>query len=295
MGRDLLPPEVRVRLRGLRLRSRRTAGQSGIGAHASRSRGSGLEFAQYRAYEAGDEPRQIDWKLYARSDRLFVREAERESPLAVWIVIDASGSMAQADSARPGWSRLDAAKAMAACLAEIALREGDRFGWVTLGAGAVRPVAPGAGLRQRDRLRLELGALTADGTFPAADRLAPLWHRIGRNDLVVVLSDLFDDEAVVLLERLAAAGREVAAVQLLTVDERDFPFVGGHRFVDPETGAELPGDGAALRGSFVKRFAAARATLAARLATSGIRFADHVLDVAIDAPLQRLFGGESAR
>ncbi|MEQ9728907.1 DUF58 domain-containing protein, partial [Pseudomonas sp. WHRI 8822A] len=77
----LIPAALRSRLRGLQLHARNAQGQQGIGQHASRSRGAGLEFAQYRAYEPGDALRQIDWKLYARSDRFFVREAERESPL----------------------------------------------------------------------------------------------------------------------------------------------------------------------------------------------------------------------
>ena len=68
--------------------------------------------------------------MYARSDRFFVREAERESPLAVWLLVDATASMAQEDATRPGWSRLSAAKGLAACVAELALRQGDRFGLV---------------------------------------------------------------------------------------------------------------------------------------------------------------------
>ena len=97
----LIPADVRARLKNLRLRARHGAGGDGLGQHASRSRGAGLEFAQYRAYEPGDEPRRIDWKLYARSDRYFVRESERDSPLTIWLVIDASASMAQHDAARP--------------------------------------------------------------------------------------------------------------------------------------------------------------------------------------------------
>ncbi len=289
MTADPIPADVRSRLRTLRLASRRT-GQAGIGAHASRNRGTGLEFAQYRAYEPGDEPRAIDWKLYARSDRFFVREAERDSPLALWIVVDASASMGQDDAARPGWSRLAAATALAACLAELALREGDRFGWIVLDPADVRLVAPAGGRRQRDRLLVDLAGLRAGGGWPAAGRLAPLWERIGPHDLVAVLSDLFDEAAVALAERLAAARREVVAVQILTAEERDFPFAGGHRFVDPETGAAVPGDGAALRSGFVARFAAAQAALAARLAGSGVRQATYVLDEPLDAPLRALFG-----
>ncbi len=129
---DIIPADVRARLKDLRLYSQRVSGAQGIGQHQSRSRGAGLEFAQYRAYEPGDEPRQIDWKLYARSDKFFVREAERDSPMIVWLLIDATASMAQYDAKRPEWSRLHAAKAQAACVFELALRQGDRFGVIAV-------------------------------------------------------------------------------------------------------------------------------------------------------------------
>ncbi len=294
MSHDLIPPQVRSRLKALRLTARRASGSNGLGLHHSRSRGAGLEFAQYRAYEPGDELRQIDWKLYARSDRFFVREAERESPLALWILIDASASMAQADQARPGWSRLDAAKALAACLADMALRQGDRFGWATLRDDGLRLIAPATGSRHRDRLLLDLHALAARGRFPDFAELGALWDRIGAQDLVVVLSDCFDDACAGMMERLAAARREVLAIQLLTVEERDFPFSGGHRFRDPETGEELLGDGAAMRAEFLTCFAEARANLRARFDAAGIRSTGYVLDEELYAPLQRLFGGRDA-
>ena len=183
-----LSPELRARLRGLRIAPRRARARGGIGQHRGRERGSGMEFAQYRAYEPGDELKAIDWKLYARSDRLFVREAERESPLTVWL-----------------------------------------------------------------------------------------------------LGDLFDPASVDLATRLAAARREVLAIQLLTVGERDFNYRGGRRFEDPETGEVLPGDGAALRTGFFERFGVAQAALAARLDAAGIRHVRHVLDEPLDAPLRALF------
>ena len=294
MAADLIPPAVRSRLKRLRLTSRRAVGDRGVGLHASRSRGAGLEFSQYRAYEPGDDLRQVDWKLYARSDRFFVREAERESPLTVWVLSDASASMAQEDGARPGWSRLQAAKALAACLAEIALNGGDRFGWMGLREDGLRLLSPGGGSRQRDALRLATAPLTADGRFPGPAPLAPLWDRIGARDLVVMLSDGFDPACTALMARLAAAGREVLSIQLLTVEERDFPFEGGHRFRDVETGEELLGDGAALRADFIRRFADARAALDAELDAAGVRHTAFVLDEDLDAPLRRLFGGSGA-
>lgn len=285
-----IPPEVRARLKRLQLATRRATGDRGIGAHASRSRGAGLEFAQYRAYEPGDEPRQIDWKLYARSDKFFVREAERESPVSVWILIDASASMGQVDRARPTWSRLDAAKGLAQCLAELALQQDDRFGWIVLREGGVGLAAPRSGRRQRDRMLIELDRIAAAGAFPDQAALAPIWERIGARDLVVMLSDLFDEHAVALAERLAQARRETLAIQLLTVEERDFPFDGGYLFRDQETGAELLGDGAALRTDFLARFATARAMLHARLEAAGIRHATCWLDDPLDRPLRALFG-----
>lgn len=294
MSYELIPPQVRSRLKELRLTSRRAVGLHGIGLHHSRSRGAGLEFAQYRAYEPGDELRQIDWKLYARSDRFFVREAERESPLAVWILIDASASMAQEDAARPGWSRLQAAKSLAACIGELAMRQGDRFGWVALRDDGLQLAAPAAGVRQRDRLLLEMHALSARGGFPRVEQLTPLWDRVGARDLVIVLGDCFDPACLELMQRLAAAQREVLAIQLLTVEERDFPFRGGYRFRDPESGEELLGDGAALREDFLRRFGEARLALHAQLDASGIRHAAYVLDQQLDAPLRRLFGARDA-
>lgn len=286
---DLIPADVRSRLRGLRLVTRRAVGSHGLGLHGSHSRGAGLEFAQYRAYEPGDELRQIDWKLYARSDKFFVREAERESPVAVWILIDASASMAQADATRPDYSRLDAAKGIAACLAELAQQQGDRFGMMSLSDAGLGLLPPTTGGRQRDRMLLDLLTLRPGTAFPSDVQMAPLWERIGANDLVILLSDCFDEAAIALAEKLAAAGRETLVIEMLTVAERDFPFDEGYRFRDPETGEELLADGRALRSEFLERFAQARADLHARLDVIGIRHALHVLDEPIDMPLRRLF------
>lgn len=291
----LIPPDVRARLRDLQLSARRALGQQGIGLHPSRSRGAGLEFAQYRAYEPGDELRQVDWKLYARSDRFFVREAERESPLAVWIVVDASASMAQTDEARPALSRLAAARIIAACVAELALRQHDRFGLATLQGDVVRLVPPAASVRQRDRLLLELHALQARGHWPVDERLHPLWERTRPGDLVIMLGDFLEEAALDVAVRLASARRDVVAIRLLTVGERDFPFDGGHRFHDPESGEDLLGDGAAMREGFLERFREMLRLQDARFDAAGIRHVDHVLDEPLDRPLRRLFAARGAQ
>lgn len=289
-----LTPALRALIATLRLRPRQALGRQGLGHHASRNRGSGQEFAQYRAYESGDEPRQIDWKLFARSDRFFVREAERESPVRAWLLLDTTASMTQADEADPQFTRFDAARQLAHCVFEIAQRHGDACGLVLCGGAGLSLVTPGSGPRQRDRLRHALATATPNGEWPQADVLAPAWGRIARGDLVVALGDFFDEATVAQLVRLAHAGREVVALQIQTADERDFPYPDGRRFIEPEAGESLLGDGPALRADYLARFAAAQRVLAAQFAAAGIRHATHVIDQSPGPVLQVLFG-ERAR
>ncbi|MEO8673187.1 MAG: DUF58 domain-containing protein [Tahibacter sp.] len=287
---ELLPAALRARLKALRLVARAASGAHGLGQHSSRSRGVGLEFAQYRAYEPGDEPRRVDWKLYARSDRYFVRESERDSPLTAWIVLDATASMSQADVARADYTKLDVAKSLAAGVIELALRQGDRFAVVALSDVGIDATPAGSGPRHRDRCIEALLRWRAQGALPDESALRPLWERIPPASLVLFIGDFFDDALLALAERLAAARREVLAIQLIGGDERTFPFSGGHRFVDMESGAELRLDAARAREDYLKRFAAARRQWSQRLSASGIRHATQFLDEPLDASLNRLFG-----
>ncbi|HZV84900.1 MAG TPA: DUF58 domain-containing protein [Brevundimonas sp.] len=284
-----LPPDLRSRLRRLSIVPRRPAALASAGMHDSRNRGGGLEFAQYRAYERGDDLRQIDWKLYARSDRFFVRDAERESPIAVWIVLDASASMAQADLATPNWSRFDVARRLAASLVEVALHQGDRFGIIVETTDGPMVLSPHAGARHRDRLLLALAPLKASGVAQWGRDIAVYGEQIGPHDLIVFITDGFDEPCIAAAQRLAASSRDVSMIQILTADERDFPFTRGYRFHDAESGAELVGDGSALRQAFIARFAQARAALVARLTAHGIRHVTHFVDEGADQPIRTLF------
>ncbi|MEO5629399.1 MAG: DUF58 domain-containing protein [Thermomonas sp.] len=290
-----LPPEVLARLRPLRLHTRLGAATHGHGLHASQQRGSGLEFSQYRSYEQGDDLRLVDWKLFARSDRYFVREAERESPLSLWLVLDATASMTQVDQARPSTTRLDIAKGIAACAIQLALQGSDRFGLVAVNDAQVQPTASGLGARHRDRCLLALDAIRSAGNWPDAARLSPAWNMLTPRSLVLLLSDCFDDAVVEMAEKLAATGRDVCIVQLLMADERDFPYRGGHLFIDTENAATLLGDADALRADYLQRFAEARDDLKSRCAHVGIRLATQFADAPIDASLQALFGTAGRR
>jgi len=291
----LLPAEVRARLARLRIASRLRPNGQGLGLHAGRGRGAGLEFAQYRAYGQGDEPRHIDWKLYARSDRHFVRDATRDSPLTVWLVIDCSASMAQADPDCPARTRLDAARILAAGVAECAIAQGDSVGLITVGGAGSQglPAAPGA--RHRDRLLLLLAALAADGRDGARTVPPLLSAQIAPDALVVVIGDGFDDALIEAGQRLAAARRDVRMIRLLTVGECRFPFAGSARFVDPESGRSRRVDTESARAGFLERFGESRRAQLRQLARHGVIAVEQVLDEAPDAALQTLFAARRAQ
>lgn len=285
-----LPAELRARLRDLRLRTPLQAPIGPLGRQQSRSRGQGLEFAQYRGYVAGDAPRQVDWKLFARSDRLFVRESERDAPLSVYLVLDCSPSMAQDDLANPGWTRLHAARRLAACALELALREDELFGLLAFEARAPLWAAANGGRGQRDRLLSALAGLAPTQAWPQARALDAFAARMPAGALVLVLSDGFDGAAAEFAVRLAAAQRSVAIIRILTAEERDFPLRGAQHLVDPESSAVREVDGEAVRAGFLQRFGDARAEFIAGLQQRGVACVEHWLDQPEDLALRALFG-----
>jgi uncharacterized protein (DUF58 family) len=223
-----------------------------------------------------------------------VRESERDAALDAWVIVDASASMAQSDRARPEWRKIDAAAALAACVAELAFRQADRLGLAVLSSTGVTLVPPAAGARQRDRLLIALQGLEPAGEAPDETALRRLFERIAPNALVLVLSDFFGGIFAPLAAKLAATRREVLTIQILGADERDFPFRGGHRFRDPESALEIQADAGAARDDYLERFARARRELAAGLAASGVRHVEYALDQPLDLPLRRFFGGSGA-
>lgn len=285
-----LPPEVRARLRDLSLRTPAHAPIGPLGRQQSRSRGQGIEFAQYRGYVAGDSPRQVDWKLFARSDRLFVRESERDAPLNVYLVLDCSASMAQDDLATPGWTRLHAARRLAACVLELALREDESFGLLAFSPRMPIWLAANGGSGHRDRLLSALAGLRPDAPWPDPHLLDSFAARMAPGALVVVLSDGFDPAAPAFAQRLAVTGRSVAFVRILTAEEREFPLQGALHLIDPESGVVREVDGDAVRAGFLQRFGAARAAFVAELQHRGVACVEHWLDQAEDLALRAVFG-----
>jgi uncharacterized protein (DUF58 family) len=287
-----LDPRTLARVKDMPLVARSVAEGFLSGIQPSQQRGVGIEFSQYRGYEPGDEPKRIDWKLFARSDRYFVREADRESEITTWIVIDCSRSMAQR-SEGGAWDKFEYARHLAATLAYLAQRQGDLPGLLLLNTEQQQVVPPAAGERQWHRILKALHTASARGRFPGDARMLSLVRKLQLPSLVVVISDFHEtrDELLSFMRGVATSRNDVIALQLLCDDETAFPFRGAVNFEDLESGERILVSGRAARARYLEalddyetRLRQAMAQLDIDLETVDI---DRPLDAALQAFLQR--------
>lgn len=208
----------------------------GHGLHAGRERGAGVEFSEYRAYAPGDEWRRVDWKLMARADRYYVREAERDSHVAVWLWLDATASMAEPSYSVAGLNKLWYARTILACVAAIAQRQGDAFGLVVCSGDRVRFTPAARGPRQMHRVLAQLTRAEPVGGLPDTDTLKASLHFARSPSLIFAASDFLDwpsaqSEALLRLRRMH---HDVRALCLHTEAERDASFTVDKAYRDPE-------------------------------------------------------------
>ena len=239
------------RIRNLALAARTVVDGYLAGHHPSPRSGGGVEFDQFRSYEPGDDLRRVDWRVFARSDRFYVRESEVERDIVVRFVLDATRSMAVPDG---DGTKLDAARSLVATLAVLADRQGDRPSLhVVGGSGGAATVEGGRG---PGPLIHRLETLEPAGEWPDHGLGASSGFPVtGRRALVVVVSDLFQEEDEIErdLRAVAAAGHDVLLFHLLTREELEFPWSENRVFEDLETGRTLAATGSDLRGAYLAR------------------------------------------
>ena len=275
-----LDPALLERLSSLQLSARRVVEGGTLGQHRSPVRGASVEFRQHRAYVPGDEPRRIDWRVLARTDRPYVREYHEETNLRGVLLLDRSGSMAYAggnldigyrvpgmkksrpDTRYPGpdtrASKFDYAGKIVASLAYLMLHQGESVGAATMGSRVERWLAPHAGTGQLSRVIDALERTTAGGKTDVPRALHDAADRVGRRALLVLVSDLFCD-AVALraaLARLRHAGHEVIVLRVLDDDEITFPFDSWVRLRGMEDQAARLCEPAVVRQRYMQAFAA---------------------------------------
>lgn len=288
-----IPPPVRpldvgelATLGSLPLRARRLADALGTGSHTSRRKGASIEFADYRDYQLGDDLRRIDWRLFARTDRLHIRETHEETPLRVVLLLDISASMAY--TSRPGQlSKLDYARMMLGALALLTRRQRDSIGAALLSTEVVKWLPPASAPLRRQAvwslLDTPVSGISTD--LPAA--LDQLLDLAPRRCLFVLASDFYEEpeRLAAVVRRLRYERHDLLALHLADPAEVDFDFADPSLFGDIETGQQLALDPAAAASEYRRKFSAHREAVHDALAENGF---DHLFVRTDTLPLDPL-------
>jgi uncharacterized protein (DUF58 family) len=241
-------------LNHLQLSARRVVEGSTLGLHRSNLKGASVEFRQSRAYVPGDDPRRLDWRVLARTDRPFVKEYDEETNLRCVIAVDASGSMAYGGDG--GEKKFDYAARIAAALAYVMLAASESAGMAVIGSGVREWLAPGASTMQISRVVRLLDRAAPGGTTDPAAVAAGICERVRRRGVILWISDFFQPVSVIrdALARLRHARHEVACLRVLHPDELSFPFRGWSRFTGLESEAPRAVEAATIRRQYLDRF-----------------------------------------
>ena len=251
-------------LGSLPLRARRLADALGIGGHTSRRKGASIEFADYRDYQMGDDLRRVDWRLYARTDRLHLREAHEETPLRVVLLLDVSPSMAYASRAG-SLSKLDYARALLGALALLVRRQRDACGVGLISDDLAKWCPPARSPARLQAVWALLDSPPPGNTTELARTLHTVLEIAPPRCLFVVASDFYEDPAALspVIQRLRHERHDLLALQIADPAEIDFPFEDPGVFFDIETGEDLLLDPAAQARDYRARFAAHRSAVTA--------------------------------
>ena len=231
-----LSPTVVAAIDDLELAARLVVEGLRTGGHRSPFHGFSTEFRQHRPYRLGDDLKHLDWKLYARSDRLYTRQFRETTNLSVLLVLDRSASMAYPES---GVSKFRYAQVLCAALAYLVSEQGHAVGLMTTEGGRLTYVAPRGGRVHLRSLIARIDRLDASGQWDGPRSLARGAQLLQRRGVVLIVSDFYDDEESMRREmrRVAQRGHDVAMLQVMAADELSLPFREHVELEDLETGA----------------------------------------------------------
>lgn len=239
-----------IKLNNLQLASKLVSDELLLGIQTSRRSGIGTEFEQFRHYTPGDDPKRIDWKLFAKTGHYLVRESATESNQQVRLLIDLSGSMNYTEATV---SRLHYARILLASLAYLSNRQGDQLSLYSLQHGRVQTLVP-TGKQAFQKIVALLETTTASGAW---ENHSPSVPEFGRKqaEVLIIASDFLqvDDEWVTLIQAIAGPRREIVIFQILGDEEINFSMNGFYRFQDLETGKEIELQADAIRDSVRER------------------------------------------
>jgi len=252
--RDLLDPRVLSRLSRLNVLARRPMLGTVTGIHRSATRGSSVEFAEYRKYVPGDDPRHLDWRVLARTDRYYMKEFEADTNLRCAMVLDASGSMAYVGA---HGSKLDFARRLAATLAYLLIQQGDAVGLTLAQRNGEIDIPARRSPVHLQALLDVLAATKADGSVEFSEILHRTAERVRARALVVVISDFFESPDALLpaFQHMRFRHHDLALFHVLDADEVRFPFDRPVRFLDLEGADQIVTDPAIIAEAYRREVA----------------------------------------
>ncbi len=249
---NFIDPTILGSLDNLELRARVVVEGFLAGLHRSPNRGFSVEFTDYRHYQRGDDMRHVDWKLYGRSDRMYIKQYEDETNLRCHLLLDSSASMAYGSG---GMTKLDYGRTLASALAYFIMKQRDAVGLITFDE-SLRDYIP-AMARQPHLMHLlrTLQALKPGTTTDIVKPLRELAQNLKRKSLVILISDLMDGEkeTIAMLRQLRAMGNEVILFHVLDPQELHFEFGDSSEFVDMESGDTHITTPGAIRNSYLEQ------------------------------------------
>ena len=220
------------------------------GLHASPMHGFSVEFSEHRRYTAGDDPNDIDWLIYAKTDKYYVKKFEAETNMTGYLVVDSSRSMGY--TYRQELTKFDYAVCLSAALAYLMIHQQDPVGLLTFDERITRSITPKSRRSQLGTILSTLANLRPTGSTDIAAALAQTAAMLRRASLIMIFSDLFGDQEEIFktLHRLRHAGHDVILFHILDEAEATFPFHGQVEFEDPESGRKICGDADGLRKDY---------------------------------------------
>lgn len=280
----LADPVTLSKISRLELRARLVVEGVIAGMHKSPYHGFSVEFAQHREYTPGDEIRYIDWKVFGRSDRHYIKQFEEETNLKAYLLLDASASMAYKSGAL---SKLEYGAVVGVALASLLIQQRDAVGLITFDAEPRRFLPARAASSQLRQIVEELENLTLEKKTSVGAVLHDIAERVKRRSLMIVISDLFENVEQVLLglRHFRHKRHEVIVFHVLDRDEIAFPFRDLAMFRDLEGELQLLADPPAIRRSYLKAFGDYVTALQRGCREMGIDYVQMPTDEPVDVAL----------
>ena len=289
-----LDPAVLDRLGSLTLVARTVVEGFMAGHHRSPQKGSSVEFAQHRQYVPGDELRAVDWKIFARSDRLVVKEFVAETNFSCHLLVDASESMAFRSLE---WSKFDYARWCAAALGHMVVHQRDAAGLVLFDEGVRDKVPPSNAMHQEAEIVAVLEKAEPRGATGVGEVLKWIAGRLRRRGIVAIFSDFFDDldRLVEGMRRLTFRGHEPILFQILDPQELEFDYAELRRLDGLEGTGKIKVDPRAIRSAYLEEIRNHQEELARAARTLSCDFVPLSTSVALDVALSTYLARRAAR